>query len=191
MTAEERLHFAIQFARTDLTLNRPGDWLNIRDDFKEFLGRGKSGKRALKAVDFGGLDAHCRENPDELSEAQLIQAQEAMLNLLSPFAGGSGNYQPPEIKLKYMVFKLGETSFVAVLGNFQSCVIAILVSLISSTPPPPIKVCPDCGRLFYRVGKQIFCDRQCTNRAMTKRKRSRDKEHEEQRKQARPRKRRK
>ena len=173
MNAEDRLRFAIRFARTNLENRRPGDWLNLRDDFNRYLGRKGEG---YTLADVGGLLAMSLENPDDISKEQLTEVQAAIKQLFSIFAGGTGS--TVAVSLNYSVLKLAGVPVVQVRGNFKDCVVAILVNLLASYPPAPIAICPDCGRLFYRVGKQKFCDRQCTNRAMTRRKRERDKAKE-------------
>src|SRR2546421_7825825 len=67
-TTAERVQFVIRFAQTDLDTLRPGDWLNLRDDLKTFLGCNPAQRGTL--ADRGGILAFPLQHPlpDEFSE---------------------------------------------------------------------------------------------------------------------------
>jgi hypothetical protein len=171
MTAEERLRFVVRFEQMDLDTLRPGDWLNLLDDFLAFFLAVSSPHRVMPHVWLEGVPSG---NPsDELWSRQDFRAlQQDVRTLLRSFAGapdaqgafvalhGEVAYaggmrvvraRPHDLFLWEMDYLLaGEQSFLA-----------------------HIRACPECGTIFYRVKAQAYCSRTCGNRATQRRWRER------------------
>jgi hypothetical protein len=86
MTAEERLRFVVRFEQMDLDTLRPGDWLNLLDDFLAFFLAVSSPHRVMPHVWLEGVPSG---NPsDELWSRQDFRAlQQDVRTLLRSFAG--------------------------------------------------------------------------------------------------------
>src|SRR5215471_1040577 len=81
-TAAERLQFVIRFAQMDLDALRPGDWLNLRDDFLTFFGR--RGQREPLAGRGGILTSPLDHPlPEEYSEENFRALQAEVHHILS------------------------------------------------------------------------------------------------------------
>jgi hypothetical protein len=195
LNVEERIGFAVRFATTNLGQNREGDWLNLRDDLNQFLGAGPDDEINVKL----SKGVYITADPDTegisgvaASEADVRAIQADVQQLLTGFAGPArttGRFpkglKAVPIALDYRVARIRHperrqngSSVVVASGNLRDCVLAVLLHLLVQQPGSPVELCPECQKVFYRQGKQVFCSRQCTNRAMTKRKRERDREKE-------------
>jgi len=180
MTRQERIQFAVRFARMNLSLNRPGDWLNLRDDLKRFLAL----DQPVGGSDTCFLKFHIFEKEiTSAAESKLQKIQEDVMFMLLCFSKVPVDGEPV-----YMSFSihsvLGVTRKKDDAGKLYSSghvsaplgdsVLLLLFHLCLSSPYSGVEICPECRNLFYRKGKMKFCGRTCTNRAMTKAKRTRD-----------------
>jgi hypothetical protein len=54
-----------------------------------------------------------------------------------------------------------------VRGRTRDVTLLQLIHLLSSVGIDSVRVCPEpeCGQLFYRVRRQLFCSKKCVNRA--------------------------
>jgi hypothetical protein len=196
MTVDERIQWAIRFAGTNLKNNRAGDWLNLRDDLNRFLGAGAQDdiNVALSAT------AYISASPDQegisgvpASEDEIVAIQSDVRQALAWFSGppvrNSNRPGPPlkklRMNLEYIVHRVRvkepKVTFSEAVANgpLRDCVLAVLLHLLLMKPGSPVELCPECEKVFYRQGKQLFCSRTCTNRAMIKRKRARDRAKEQ------------
>jgi hypothetical protein len=93
---------------------------------------------------------------------------------------GDGNRQQVAVYIRHddqiIGGLLGETRW-----SWLDCILSVLLHLLLQQPGTPVELCPECHRVFFRQGRQLFCGRKCTNRAMTNRKRTRDREREDAR----------
>jgi hypothetical protein len=154
-TAKNRLQFAVQFATLDLDRLREGDWLNLRDDFRDFLA-GHRPEGAPLSIDY--------------SEEVVRALQRDVRTLLRQLAGQSTDLNAPlEVRFKLDVFWMRENnqdrkSLLVVNGSFRDRVLWTLSHLIGDAPTDAIRACPECGTLFYRVRKQQYCSPRCVKR---------------------------
>lgn len=168
-TNEGRLKFAVEFATADLDEYREGDWLNLIEDLKGFLGVFDLGDVPVDVVKIGRFVPMV--NPDP-SRDDVRKIQSDLLDLLS-FAW---NRVSPalEIAFQYNVMRIPHIDVPVIVrsGTFRDCVLGVMLRLLEIEGAASIVQCPDCLRLFYRRGKMVFCSTRCTNRAMVKRKRA-------------------
>jgi hypothetical protein len=136
----------------------------------------------------------------DVTNEEIETIQNEMQNMLACFADApirNKNRQGPRLRkvrlnLDYTIHRIRikqpefTISEITAYGSLQDCALAVLLHLLLQKPGTPIEVCPECEAVFYRQGKQLFCGRTCTNRAMVKRKRARDREREQSRSQRRP-----
>jgi hypothetical protein len=164
-STKDRLQFAVRFASLDLNRLREGDWLNLRDDFREFLAGPKLQHMPTSA---------------DYSEAAVHALQGDMLTLLRQLAGpptevprgrdGAIRFDAPlDVRFALNVMWLGENnqgrkSLLVVAGSFRDRVLWTLSHLIGDAPTDVIRACPACGTLFARVRRQQYCSARCVKR---------------------------
>jgi hypothetical protein len=176
----KRLKFAIQFAAMDLDSMRPGDWLNLKDDLAAFLGltrgkpRGISARGAVQVIHKGkpDPDEYAKDDfrcPDEYTEDdfRLLQQETNVLLQSLVWEGGlSADYLKIQAELGILTLLGMEGAYVHVArGATRDMFLLSLWLLIREEGVDRIRRCPECNKMFYRVAKQQYCTRACTNRA--------------------------
>ena len=179
MTNEKQIEFAIKFCGDNLDRYRAGDWLNLREDLKSFLGfLGATKPHNDAPMKIGFFMPGSAPLFDEMTEDDLRAIQtDARLILdmfIEPAQGITIRQRMPTVKitLDYASMRMFGHPFVTRHGATRDCVLGLLLRLIEHEKTTPVVRCPQCGMIFYRRGKQIFCGRTCTNRAMVQRKRA-------------------
>jgi hypothetical protein len=180
-----------EFAMNRLEHNRSGDWLNLRDDLNRFLGAGADDEINVRLSDSASISAEPdREGISGIaaSEQEISAIQADVRQLLAWFAGfvpqqknrRKLNRVPIQLEYRIVPVRIKEKgiafSAAVVNGRLRDCVLGVLLHLLLMKPGAPVQSCPECGKLFVRQGKQVFCGRTCTNRAMINRKRARDRQ---------------
>jgi hypothetical protein len=174
MTAQDRLKFAVEFARMDLGELRPGDWLNLKDGLTEFLGLGKGGMNLQAMAGYVCLPLSA---PNEMSEKDFDSLQARVRSLFNgivlekipPVAGQhegghKGIVTPIDPNWKYLPITLSGLGNVLVIqGACQGVFMGSLMHLVGKESTDKIRKCsrPDCSNIFYRVRKQKFCSQRC------------------------------
>jgi hypothetical protein len=164
----KRLKFAIQFAAMNLDDMRPGDWLNLKDDLASFLGQ-KRGQRTYiatkSAVRVTPLE---HPLPDEYTEEN-FRALQQETNLLLQSLVWEGGLSADLLGIHVhvgIVALPGTTDYIHFAqGATRDVFLLYLWLLIREEGVDRIKRCPECKKMFYRVAKQQYCTRACTNRA--------------------------
>lgn len=175
---ESRFEFMVRFASEDLDNYRPPHWALLRDDLQSFM------KPPDDSIQDRGAVASVKKLPIA-SDEDLRAVRDHLNSFLQGFVEPRPlrNYQGGLILGKsHFHFPLRDlrcTSWetpgrVTVHGPLKDCVLFIAASLLSDPQSLNIVSCPDCKNVFMREGKQIFCSRKCTNRAMVRRKRAKD-----------------
>jgi len=168
IAASERLQFAIRFAQMDLEALRPGDWLNLRDDLEVFLGCKRGQRRPLAAKGEILATPLARPLPSELSEDDFRALQgEVKAILQSLVHEGFLSALKTELHGHFALarFSTGDFSVLTVHGATRDMCLLTLLYLLNQAPLGRIRRCPECGTIFYRIQKQQYCSRSCTNRA--------------------------
>ena len=177
----KRMEFAIEFAGENLK-ERPPDsqWLKLREDLELFLGQ--TGEHEIPEM--GGMMCLTTDSVYVLTEDDLRKLQDEMKSVLE---GAVSHRNQRERGLQFSAVKLEYSATVSTEGFFPSlyvkgsvrdCLFGMLFHILGTTETKAILRCPECQQIFYRRGKQVFCTRTCTNRAMIRRKRERDREAE-------------
>ena len=195
-TPADRLQFAVRFAQMDLERLRPGDRLNVRDDFLWFVnllpghGHSNGGDVALRLEGkarelyqpmfnlglIGSVDE--AQGPEGLREevvdAHLPVAEQDARTILEAFTRPN---QPGESWTPPFVARCPRGIITShglrVQGNLRQYFNEHLLHLLGNEPPDRILRCPECGTIFYRVQKQAYCSRKCGNRVTQRRWRAR------------------
>jgi hypothetical protein len=185
-TDAERLQFVVRFAQMDLSTLRRGDWFNLLEDLETFLISGEadrwedSPELNRPSVSTGGffvfirdwMGGATRQNHEEL---QALQTE--TLAILSAVVCGQQtgtlplNWVPETaLTVKTRVMNIGSfdhsrnRNILLVNGAPRDVFIFMLQLLLIREPTNRICVCPECRTLFYRIGKQQYCTRACSNR---------------------------
>jgi hypothetical protein len=184
--ARERwLRFAIEFVNRDLNQLREGDWLNLREDvlhFARLFGRPMQ-ETAADAKVFGvaAWPLPGSSITVKLDRAIIRTLQAEVYNLLhysfdrrayddalqrgedaKPPAG-----PPPKIQFTPQLdWPEGSTQDAVLFasGELRDLFLLRLVFLLQKDASH-VRSCPECKTIFYRVRKQEYCSRRCTNRA--------------------------
>ena len=185
-SAEDRLKFAVRFANLDLTSQRPGDWLNLKDDLCNFFGYGSAG-REIKLGELGGVQAVPLEPPfpQGYTERDFAELQKDVRLIFEPLAQGTikwpktargrvstetqqrGGFKPVWIKVGLHPVRLYDSDecFLTTRGSTRDSFLFTLAAILTSKPVGQIKNCLECSSLFFRIRKQRYCSEKCTNRA--------------------------
>jgi hypothetical protein len=174
-TAEERVKFAIQFMQLDFDRLRAGDWLNLREDLKNFLFpegvlRGfhffsedlpedhsvdaiqvlrHDVREILNAVVMCGEDSTHKEDEDEPVPRIVFPSPQLSVR--------PGFIQFPEQRSGHLILTWN--------GAFRDTFLMQLIMSLSQLPVNTLRRCPECETIFYRVRKQQYCSRPCVHRA--------------------------
>ncbi len=170
---DQRMEFLINFAGLHLGELRPGDWLNLRDDMKRFLGSVRDPGEVV--VSFTEKDVE--RYPDK----SVRSLQGLVRTLLSQVANASkdrtGKLQsmgiPTALALRAnfrVIRDPGDFVLLNVRGNLTDLFLFKTLFLLFQAPIEPIRECPECGKTFYRHDqRQKYCERRCANLVATKR----------------------
>jgi hypothetical protein len=189
LTNADRLQFAVRFAEMNLDALRPGDWLNLHEDFLNFLMLKspvwlRDEGRVIMADDNGTLVATDQPiahlgvsgilewypTPGAFTEEDFRDLQKDVRALLYSFADSQGIATAgPEIRASYIFRPYG----LVAKGPPHHVFLAELLSLLQQEPRDRLLHCPECNAIFYRIRKQAFCSRVCANRVTTRRFRER------------------
>jgi len=166
----------VRFASEDLKNYREGHWLLLREDLEGFLTRPENDDRGAVAIpekmpvltndEIQWIQSHVKDFLRGVVERPEPNERDGWI--LKP--GVNAHFPLREITCSSWE-TLGR---VTVRGGYKDCVLFVVASLLSDPQAQNIVSCPECRNVFMREGKQIFCSRRCTNRAMVKRKREKD-----------------
>ncbi len=187
----QQLRFVVGFTRTDLDGLRPGDWQNLRHDIRAFL---HDGDEEFSVASAGRESFYSSEDPLDstaVSEARLRHIQSDLRSLLEKCVAlrdrevltRKGRTVPEEVAdrigdttghfdlhLQRLPVMRGDHVSGLVRGRLRDVLIEKVYRLLRDHPIKPVQNCPECGRLFYRVRKQQYCERECFKRAWARRK---------------------
>lgn len=169
--SQEQLKFVVDLAQKDLTDMRPGDLLNLRDDFQVFFW-------AKTGTDIRGpigetITPFEHPLPHEFTLENFVALQKEAYAILSEIVAGRDTGMPSapmrEIKAKLTAFSfhgMKNRSILQAQGSTRDMFLLRLYLLLGQEPVDRILRCKatDCNRIFYRKRKQEFCSTRCTNR---------------------------
>jgi predicted RNA-binding Zn ribbon-like protein len=177
-----RIAILVRFISADFNGFREGDWLNLRDDLASFLSE-DSGLAFIPTDDPPSCDVsnmrllrrlqkQVRDLMRPLAESQsAIGSRSSFRRELARHSelktGSNSSSQAIEMFLE-TVFKAGERPRVRLAMKYLDAVYCKAALLLLDRPGPDVKrlrLCPECGNVFLRVRKQLYCTRRCVNRA--------------------------
>jgi hypothetical protein len=178
--AEERLKFAIQFIQMDIPHLRDGDRLNLNEDLLTFLFPDTATEPF--AGDLADSAAFPHDDPNQLSVNDLVTLQREVLEVLRGLVKlrerPTRDEPEPLSALVLLNSQLQVTPGLAVfprhgdtrvstffVGPFRDAFLMQLMTTLIQLPLDTVRRCPECEAIFYRIRKQRYCSRTCTNRA--------------------------
>jgi hypothetical protein len=183
---KDRLPFAIRFASMDLDGIRQGDWINLEEDIVDFVGfrTGRTREEARKQARRIGVSPWpwsgrfvLRRDKDTIRalQADVRGFLNAVMARHEDLDAKQRGQQPecevtpdiPEIHLRlWLDWNQDQPEDVGLLmdGTLRDMFLHVL-SLLLSQDMAHMRRCPECQTIFYRVRKQRYCTRTCTNRA--------------------------
>jgi hypothetical protein len=183
---KDRLPFAIRFANLDLEGLRRGDWFNLFDDVIDFVGfrTGRTIDEARRQARRVGVSPWPGSGSfsEKINQGTIRTLQSEVRQLLHGEMDFQENLdakqrgespareappQIPEIHIKYWVSWERDQDEDAALfhdGSLRDLFLSTLVFLLVRDVAH-VRRCPECRTIFYRVRKQRYCTRTCTNRA--------------------------
>lgn len=173
-TNQDRLNFVVDLAQKNLEGLRPGDLLNLRDDFVSFF--------AKKGEDMRGpigeiVLPFTKPLPQDFTVEDFESLQKDVYPILNEIVAGRDTGMPAapvrkleSITLTALSFRMNGRSVLTAHGSTRDMFLLRLYLLLSREPVDRLLRCkaPDCDVIFYRKRKQEFCSTKCTNRAYMK-----------------------
>lgn len=173
-TAAERLQFVVRFAQMTLDPIRPGDLLNLRDDFMMFFG-------VVPDHDSPQIFRHVfcmpsvEEHPSWVSEETIRSLQQDTQRIVASLVNlrertPEGAVIQNDLQLSVSLLPLAQPgrpgpNLLHFYGNFRDLFLMTMLIDLSQEPTDRILRCPECPTIFYRIRKQQYCSRRCVNRA--------------------------
>ena len=155
--------WALAFAMADLDTLRPGDWLNLREEIGNFIAGN------VAATDFFMWPPPA----DDTSVAEVAALQLEVRRLFEWASRGAlapvGDAPGITVTATWKVVPMrGAAATVALVaeGTVRDLFLTRLVFLLNREGVRNLRACPECGRVFWRVGRKLYCSRRCTNRAV-------------------------
>ena len=147
----------VDFVEFDPETALPGDWLN----YQVRLVMLRVGANVQMARHL--MVATPQRPSDPEKEVRAVHAD--LRQLVRQYAAGGPPTLIP-VSAKIAAFG-GETTAGRFLaeGNVRDITILAVVALLAQADSPPIALCPEDDKLFFRVRRQQYCSRSCVNRA--------------------------
>lgn len=175
---KDRIEFVIRFVNTDLDHLRPGDWLNLRDDFTAFLGM----KEGAGFVWMGPIHGTPIDPPlpEDFTEGDFKTLQAELTTILTSFVslktGGSEGITPRSLKLNASLIPLEMLgprvegrAFLSLTGATRDIFLMMVFMLFAFESTARIGACAECERIMLRTKKREYCSSRCQTRAYMRR----------------------
>jgi len=172
-TDAEQLKFVVAFATDDLDTYRTGDWQNLRDDLQVFL---QGGLRDGESIPHRAGQEHfvSSERVAKAPEESLRTLRNEVAGLLDRCvalrdAHSQGRERgfnevagrPFDVSVRKTLITVENDIAGVVEGRLRDVVLEKVYQLLIRNPIRPLRRCPVCGRIFYRVKKKQYCRRKC------------------------------
>ncbi|WP_337288622.1 CGNR zinc finger domain-containing protein [Candidatus Methylomirabilis sp.] len=182
-TAKDRLEFVLRFVNADLDHLRPGDWLNLKEDFALFLGCRGGAPVAL----VGPIRAMPIEPPfpQDMAPGDFKTLQSDNREILTQFVKvrerkeSQQKQTPLSIRASLMPLDVLSPRFAGramlqLTGPTRDMFLTMVFLLFAFESTARIAACPECERLMLRTKKREYCSPRCQTRAYMRRYRQRE-----------------
>lgn len=164
ITAEDRLRFVVKFASLDLDRLRPGDWLNLRDDFQAFFCLDQVVVEGPRPQDYAPDDFRALQQEVQQVLSDLVQQRQAS----GPWPLAN-HTTPVPVQVAYYVTPLDRlgipgANLLGWRGPTRDVFLVVFSHLLWQVGAGRIAQCPECHTIFYRNHKRRYCTRRCVDR---------------------------
>ncbi len=157
----ERLRFALRLVAADVPQFRSPQLHALWRQQRAFMGLPPT--EGIKVVGTAPAAARFVTAQDERHRAELLAMQADARALLAPIAaGGAITVSLADVTA---TGRLGEPDSLAYQGAPVDAFRVALGLWLMSGEGRQVRPCPECGALFYRIRRQIYCSAVCTDRA--------------------------
>jgi hypothetical protein len=181
-THRQRFAFVLRFAAMDLQHMRPGDWLNVRWELRDFL------LPIHASLAPGGVHLHPTAGPDpDNYPVDLLRAlQGEVQDMLQMVIASRAN--PQAWVPKYVTLGLSNPHvpalptprpgrhLMSVEGTTRDVFLFSVADLLARIDTSALTRCPECDVIFVRKSNQSYCSKRCQNRTTQRRWRERQAE---------------
>lgn len=194
LSTQEQMQFVVRFAGMDLDRLRPGDWLNLQDDFKRYLYNGydRPGPETPRTALLLIPEDHAAplDHPDSnLSEDEFRRLQQEVRGILQKVVAvrrmecpEGVPFTPFEITCALLPLDwmsdiaptLRGRSRLCVRGRTRDVFLLSIFLLFTYEKTGKIGQCPACHALFLPVKKQTYCSKRCQMRVYMQQRRQQE-----------------
>lgn len=173
----QRLQFVVRFAHMELDALRPGDWLNLQWELRDFL--------LPTYDDLGVRGLHTfpvdPPSPEEYSMADFralqVEAREILAMVVDSRADNKVWRRIPidhiRIAAPHVLDGQQGQHFLCVQGTTRDMFLLRVLFLVCALDTTVLRRCRECGTIFVRQRHQAYCSRPCVNRVSQRRWRER------------------
>jgi hypothetical protein len=176
--ANERLRWAVGFARRDLALCRAGDWLNLREELDGFI-VGRIGEALDIPLTITPMVGPLVQDYTEVGFRELQQKVRELLNGAAVTQAGGVAARATGVATSTIatVNLLDGQRWAAVADASGRVLLSVTTSvsdgfllklsyLLLLAGANNVRRCPapNCGQIFWRVKRQLYCSRTCSTR---------------------------
>jgi hypothetical protein len=177
--AAQRLQFVVRFAQMDLETLRPGDWLNLQWELRDFL------LPTHQDLLPGGLHVFPVDPPypEDYSrqDFRTLQAEtRAILEMVIDTREDNRGWRFTPIQIRFAAPQVPQPPdgkqgrhLLDAEGTTRDMFLLLLWALLGQSNTAPLLRCPECNTIFLRKRNQEYCSRACVNRVSQRRWRER------------------
>ena len=175
MDGRQRLAFAAAFANTRIDSLRKGERIDIAEDIEVFLGirKDKSAPKGegILIKDLGGI-VPIPDKTRPITEADIKRLQTWTRAILKGYFEGRTGVADFDITGKISILTIKGHSMMQVRATPHELWKDILILLLhTSEHAAKLRKCPEDGKYFLKVRRQLYCSRQCVDRVNKRAKR--------------------
>lgn len=190
-TNEEKLQFIVKFSQEDLSQFKDWQFLKLKEDFRSFLDIPNAGDALDLEKGSSRFTAYPVGDLSIVDSPTMQPVQQAVHDIFRRVAGGlesshkqvivdesrgdffTGMRQSlafirieEPIEFTMVTIHRDLASMLSLRASLKTCVLMKLLFLFSAEPTSEIKQCKSqkCNNVFYRVRRQEFCSKACSNR---------------------------
>lgn len=176
--AKDQLEFVLRFVNADLDHLRPGDWLNLREDFAAFLGvKAGAGIALVGPIMSMPLEPPFPEDmtPEDFKTLQ-TKVRATLTQFVNVREQGGGGGERMELSLGAVLLpfdslspRFAGRSVLHLTGSTRDIFFVRMFLLFAFESTARIGACPECEQIMLRTKKREYCSSRCQTRAYMRR----------------------
>lgn len=186
ISTDDRLAFIVRFAQMPLSHLRHAELLRLRGELKNFVQQGPGPTHPNKPQDWvivGDqkplyLEQWTAKDVQALQQKVREMLDETLRTETTAAGMRIAMTTPRLLPVAYQLWCPARARFLIISGATHDVVLVMLHLLLATGGYDKIRACPatkprtpgkQCGRIFVRVRKQVYCSAQCEDRARKQR----------------------